>query len=115
MKFYSHICTMYIAATDVLTTQPEMWDIIKIVFPKIKAQWKYVAYSMKYAPNEVSAFESDSKDCKGGCLNLFTDWLTTDNGITPKIWLTLIEQIKVVDGLQQAAKDIEEEVKKLNS
>ena len=105
----------YIAATDVLTTKPEMWDIIKIVFPMIKAEWQYVAYSMKYAPNDVSTFERDAKDCKGSCLKLFTDWLTTNNGIAPKIWLTLIEQIKEVDGLQQAAKDIEEEVKKLHN
>ena len=109
---YAHT---YIAATDILTTKPEMWDIIKIVFPEIKAEWQYVAYSMKYAPNEVSAFERDAKDCKGSCLKLFTDWLTTNNGITPKNWCTLIEQIKEVDGLQQAAEHIEEKVKKLNS
>ena len=104
-----------IAATDVLTTKPEMWDIIKIIFPKIKAKWKYVAYSMKYAPNEVRTFENDSKDCEGSCMNLFTDWLTSNNGVTPKTWYTLIEKIKAVDGLQHAAKDIEEEVKKLHN
>ena len=109
---YAHL---YVAATDVLTTKPEMWDIIEIVFPMIKAEWQYVAYFMKYAPNKVSAFERDGKDSKGSCLKLFTDWLTTDNGVIPKNWLTLIEQIKKVDGLQQAAKDIEEKVKKLNS
>ena len=91
-----------------------MWDIIRIVFPRIKAKWEFVAYSMKYQAHEVGAFEKDSKDLNKSCLNLFTNWLTTDHGITPKTWYTLIKQIKAVDGLQLEAEQIEEEIKKLN-
>ena len=69
---------------------------------------------MKYQIHEVGAFEKDSKDSNGSCLNLFTDWLTTNHGITPKTWNTLINQIKAVDGLQSEAEQIEKEVKKLN-
>ena len=90
-----------------------MWDVIKIVFPKIKAEWKYVACSMRYSLLDVKAFDKDSRDSKECCYNLFSDWLTTDHGITPKTWHKLIEQIKTVDGLQEAAEKIEEEVKKL--
>ena len=97
-----------------MSIKPEMWAIIKIVFPKIKAKWKYVAYFMKYEPHEIDAFESGANDLDGSCLKLFADWLTTDHGITPKTWYTLIEQIKSMDGLQNAAENIEKEVKKLN-
>ena len=105
---------MNAAEIDVLSIKPEMWAIIKIVFPKIKAKWQYVAYFMKYTPLEVKAFKNDSNDLEGSCLNLFTDWLTTNHGITPKTWQILIDKIKIVDGLQNAAENIEEEVKTLN-
>ena len=96
-----------------MNTKPEMWDVIKIVFPKIKSEWKYVAYSMRYAPYDVKTFENDALDSKGSCLKLFTDWLTTSRGITPKTWHKLIEHIKDVEELQNVAESIEEEVKKL--
>ena len=96
-----------------MNTKPEMWDVIKIVFPKITGEWKYVAYSMKYTAHDVKTFENDSHDSKESCLNLFTDWLTTNRGITPKTWHNLIERIKAVENLQSAAESIEEEVKKL--
>lgn len=90
-----------------------MWDLIKIVFPKIKAKWDFVAYILRYSPYDVQAFEKDSRDLDGSCKNLFVDWLTTNNGITPKTWQTLIEQIKAVGGLQQAAENIEKELNEL--
>ena len=74
---------------------------------------EYVAYFMKYTPLDVKAFENGSNDLKGSCLKLFADWLTTNHGITPKTWQKLIERIKIVDGLQNAAENIEEEVKTL--
>ena len=95
-----------------MSTKPEMRDVIDLVFPRIKAKWEYVAYRMNYKPHEVSGFMANDSD--RSCLNLFTDWLTTDHGITPKTWYTLIKQIKAVDGLQNVAEFIDEEVKKLN-
>ena len=96
-----------------MSTKPEMWDTIRIVFPRIKAKWEFVAYSLHYQFLEVSAFEKDSKDSEKSCLNLFSDWINTNRGITPKTWHTLIKQIKAVDGLYNAAEQIEEEVKKI--
>ena len=106
-----NLCTL--ATTHIMNTKPEMWDVIDIVFPKISGEWKYVAYSMRYTPHEVTTFENDSRNSKGSCLNLFTDWLTTSRGITPKTWHKLIERIKAVEELQNEAETIEEEVKKL--
>ena len=96
-----------------MNTKPEIWDIIEIVFPKIKGEWEYVAHSMRYKVEDVKTFKNDSRDLKGSCYNLFADWLTTNRGITPKTWHKLIERIKVVEELQNVAENIEEEVKKL--
>ena len=105
---------MYCSApANLMDARPEIWDIIKIVFPKIKAQWKFVAFSMKYDILEVNGFENDSSNSNESCLELFKNWLQTDRGITPKTWCKLIERIKDVEGLKQAAESIEEELKKL--
>ena len=93
-----------------MDTKPNMWRIIDIAIPKIKAKWKYVAYSMGYSIPAVSAFEKDSRDSEQSCLNLFEDWLSTQNGVTPKTWCTLLDRIKAVDGLQTAAEDIEKRI-----
>lgn len=89
-----------------MDTKPKMSNLIRTVFPKIKSRWKYVAYLMDYDICDVDAFEKDAQNCNDCCLNLFTDWLSTDKGVKPKTWHMLIKQIKQVEGLQQAAVDI---------
>ena len=81
-----------------------MFNLLKIIIPKIKSEWEYVAYSMGYDPVAVDAIE---KECNGKldqcCKKLFKDWLTTNNGCTPKTWEKVIERIKAVDNLAAAA------------
>ena len=105
---------LYAATHDLLDKKPDVWNIISIVIPKIKAKWEYVAYSMQYSISAVDAFKKD--DCGESCLNLFKDWLKTPHGITPTTWHTLLNRIKAVDGLQAEAEDIERElIEKLTS
>ena len=87
-----------------------MWDLIKIVIPKIKADWKHLAYSLKYDIPTVKAIERDSRDSGNCCEKLFEDWLSTDYGATPKTWHTLLQKIKEVDSLFAAADDIQREL-----
>jgi len=87
-----------------------MWDLIKIVIPRVKANWEYLAYSMGYKANEVKGFKGDGKDLKEQCRNLFEDWDTTGRGCTPKTWEKLLERIKAVDELTAAAEEIEKEL-----
>ena len=86
-----------------LTKKPEMWPVIKIVIPKIKAKWVHVAYSLQYDISAVKAFMSSGED---GCMNLFIDWLSTNNGVTPKTWHTLLVHIKDVADLPAVAKKL---------
>lgn len=98
-----------------MTTTPEMKAIITIVFPKIKDKWRFVAYFMDYKYPDIQKFEKDANDPENSCLKLFEDWLHTDRGATPKTWDTLIQRIKAVNGLQQAAEKIEKEVNTLST
>ena len=87
-----------------------MWDLIKIVIPKIKADWKHLAYSLKYDISTVKGIDKDSRDSGHCCENLFEDWLSSNHGAAPKTWHTLLQKIKEVDGLFAAAGDIEKEL-----
>ena len=107
--WYIIICTLT-ATHHLLDTKPEMWHIISIVIPEIKAKWEYVAFSMQYSIPAVEAFKKDSSDCGGSCFNLFKDWLSTSHGVTPKTWRTLLNRIKDVDGLQFVVQDIERKI-----
>ena len=92
-------------------TVPEMWDLISIVVPEIKAKWTHVAYSMQYKINDVKVMQRDSSDSEECCEKLFDDWLTTSKGVTPKVWHTLLKCIKDVKGLSGAAEKIDQELK----
>jgi len=85
-----------------------MWDLIKVVVPKIKAYWKDVAYSMGYDPHIIKAIQLESHDLKDSCRKLFEDWLSTSRGPTPKTWKTLLGKIRDVDEISSVTDEIEE-------
>ena len=89
-----------------------MWDMIKIVIPKVKANWKHLAYSLKYDIPDVKAIERDCRDSEQCCEKLFEDWLSTNHGVSPKTWCTLLQKIKEVNSLFAAADDIKRELSK---
>ena len=87
-----------------------MWDLIKIVIPKVRAEWEYLAYSMQYKIATVKAIKKDCSDSEECCKTLFEDWLSTDHGAAPKTWCTLLKKIKQVDNLVTAVDDIRKEL-----
>ena len=89
---------------------PDMWDLIKIVIPKVKAKWEYMAYSMQYSIATVTAVKKDCSDSEECCKTLFEDWLSTDHGAAPKTWSTLLQKIKDVDSLVAVVDDIKREL-----
>ena len=93
--------------------KPKMWDLIKIVIPKIQAEWEYVAYSLQYDVPDVKAFKKDCYDCNKCCQKLFEDWLDSSHGVMPKTWSKLLERIKAVDSLKAASEAIEKELKSM--
>ena len=87
-----------------------MWELTKIVIPKIKAHWSDLAKAMRYKYEDIKAFENEDRDLKERCEKLLTNWLNTGHGPEPKTYQTLLDHIKEVDELTRASKEIEEEL-----
>ena len=87
-----------------------MWDLIKIVIPKVEAEWEDIAHSLRYDIATINAIEKNGKDCKDCCRKLFKDWLSSGRGATPKTWCTLLKKMKEVDALFSAVDDIKREL-----
>ena len=93
--------------------EPEMADINNIVVPQIIAEWENVAYALRYKIPMVNAIKAKHEDPKKCCQKLFIDWLSTDHGVAPKTWSTLIEKLKEVGDLAAATQEIINELQKL--
>ena len=77
---------------------------------KVMAKWRNLAFCMIYKVEEVNAIRRDSQDFKECCEKLFENWLTTDHGLTPKTYKTLLNHIKEVEMLTPASEEIEKEL-----
>ena len=90
-----------------------MGNINKIVVPRIQAEWEDVAYALSYEISTVNGIKAGSEDPKKNCKKLFIDWLSTDHGVAPKTWSTLIEKLKEIEELATATTEIVNELEKL--
>ena len=96
----------------ILLTAAEMHELTEIVVPNVKANWDSLAFCMRYNPREVEAFRKDSQDLKECCMKLFTNWLETAHGPTPKTYQTLLNHIKEIEDLSAASEEIERKLVK---
>ena len=65
-----------------------MFDLNKIIIPKIMNEWEYIAEAFRYdVPTIETIKERGYGDAKQCCRELFKDWLTTDHGakVGPKV------------------------------
>ena len=91
-----------------------MGDIIRIVIPNIQAEWEDVAYALCYEITTVRTIKEKCNDNpKKCCRELFTDWLSTDHGTSPKTWSTLLQKLNEIEDLAGAYSKIMDEFKKL--
>ena len=93
-----------------LLTAVQMYELIEIVAPKIMDKWEQLAYCMTYEPGEVEAFKKDTNDLTECCMELFSNWLTTDHGPMPKTYQTLLNHVKKVSDLAAASETIKKEL-----
>ena len=89
-----------------------MWDLIKTVIPKVKAEWRNLGYSMGFKIEDIRALETDAslRNPESQCQKLFENWLSGARGCTPKTWGKLLERIEAVDILSSAAETIKKEL-----
>ena len=77
-----------------------MHELNRFVIEDIQANWKDVAYALEFEIRTVKSIDSkhngDPKKC---CQELFTSWLATSHGVSPKIWLVLLEKINEISDL----------------
>lgn len=110
---YSYAATYFVC---VYTLVPQTTDLNQIVLPKIMAEWDDVAFALGYEIDHVKSIErkhnNDPEEC---CKELLADWLTTDNGASPKVWSTLLEKLKKVIDLAAAREEIIKEVEKITN
>ena len=95
---------------------PQMADLNNIVIPRVKAEWEDVAYALRYKIHDVKAIKKQhNENLKKCCQQLFTDWLSTNHGVSPKTWSTLLNKIKEVDDLASAYKEIIDDLNELGT
>ena len=94
--------------------EPEMRLLKKYVCPKIAAEWKDLADFLEYDNNIIECIEKNHPNNCDECLDrLLRDWLSTNHGVGPKTWATLLERLREIDKLAGAISDIEQELRKL--
>ena len=90
-----------------------MKDLILIVIPLLKAEWKDVAFLLNYKPTTINSIkQSQHDDPKKCCRELFEDWLETKHGVSPKHWGTLLNTIAESEDFTKTVEDILEQLEK---
>ena len=91
-----------------------MGKINKFVVPQIQAEWEDVAFALQYKIPTVNAIKAKHNDNPNKCCKeLFKDWLSTDHGVGPRTWSTLLEKLQEIEDLAVATSEIKTELQKL--
>ena len=88
-----------------------MGDIIQIVIPRIKTEWKDFAYALHYdiytVKDIMEKYHGNPKKC---CRELFEDWLLTGHGDGPKTWKTILDKLNEIEEAVAAREEIMQEL-----
>lgn len=88
-----------------------MDDINKIVVPRINAHWEDVAYALKFTIEHVKSIKAKcGQDHAQCCKELFKDWLSTDKGLKPNTWSTLLQKLGEISDIAAATEEIKVEI-----
>ena len=72
----------------------------EIVIPRITADWNIVAdyleYEVEYKRLIKERCQNEPVKC---CVELLEDWLSSDRGVSPKSWQTLIKALRGIKSL----------------
>ena len=81
----------------------------KVVIPKVSYCWKTIADYLDYPVAKKREIEErqrgDPHEC---CAELMEDWLTSDRGVGPKTWDTLVSVLKEIKELSSSVTTIEQ-------
>ena len=89
-----------------------MKHLHQLVIPNVAAEWKIIAYYLEFTLPLIKIIEEQCrKDPVKCCTELFEQWLSSDYGVGPKTWSTLIKALKEIDQLSTVTKEIEQKLK----
>ena len=72
----------------------------KVVIPEVSYCWRTIADYLDYPLAKKREIEDRQRgDPYNCCAELMEDWLTSDRGVSPKSWHTLVSVLKEVKGL----------------
>ena len=93
-----------------------MKHLNQYVIPKIAADWKKVADALEFDIYTIRIIEKKcQKDPLESCDEMMRDWLSTDTGIKPEVWSTLILALKDVRQLTAIVEEIEQDIRHISS
>ena len=108
---------MYMYKYSLLLTcivELNMADLNKFVVPRINVVWEDVAHALLYKLPEVQYIEmKHNQEPKRCCKELFKNWLSTNNGVQPKNWSTLLEKLSDIPELATAREEIIMDLRKI--
>ena len=89
-----------------------MKRLANVVQPKIAADWEIVAINLEFEISTIRIIQQRGRDNpEECCLEMLTEWVTTDHSVGPKTWDTLLHTIKEIRKLTNAYDMIEKELK----
>ena len=110
------VCNVYVyLLCYCVRIAPKMKYLNKFVIDRVAPDWKKVADSLEFDIQTIRLIEkkcaNNPLDC---CDELFRDWLSSDHGLKPKNWETLIIALKDIRKFTATAADIENDIKSIH-
>lgn len=89
-----------------------MKKLHQLVVSKVAMEWKTIADYLEFTLPMIKIIEEKCRcDPVKCCTELFRQWLSSDYGVGPKTWSTLIKILKEIRQLLMATKEIEQSLK----
>ena len=96
----------------VTVIEPTMKQLLTSVVPRIAGKWYKVTHYLEFSISSITfiqrQYRSDPEEC---CYHLLEKWISTDEGVTPKDWSTLLSVLKQINKLTSVCNEIEKDLK----
>ena len=88
-----------------------MKQLMDKVVPRVAADWKQLAFMLEFDISRVNIIKQKGRDDpESCCYELLCEWLSTDHGIKPKNWTTLLTALKQIKKLTSVTDEIEKDL-----
>ena len=90
---------------------PMMKQLMDKVIPRVAADWKQLAFMLEFDISRVNIVKQKGRDDpESCCYELLCEWLSTDHGMKPKNWTTLLTALKQIKKLTSVTDEIEKDL-----